>query len=53
MMIMRKIAGWLNNLFVTPEEHYLSGSVDLADFERRQRIVEKSKHASSLYPVWY
>lgn len=38
---MSTIASWLSGMFVSAEEEYLSRSVDLADFERRQRIVER------------
>lgn len=40
-------------MFVRPEELYLSKSLDLADFERRQRRLEDPRDRLLLYKHWY
>jgi hypothetical protein len=51
--MLNNVAKWLSNLFVTQEEHYLSYSVDLADFERRQRLLEQIRHKNLLNNMYY
>ena len=53
MMWMSTIANWLSGLFLSAEDVYLSRSVDLADFERRQRIVERAQTRSLYNHMWY
>lgn len=53
MSWIHTVAGWLSGLFVSAEDQFLSRSVDLADFERRQRIVEQARYRSLYNHMWY
>lgn len=48
-----RIADWLHMWFQSPEEQFLSASLDLADFERRQRLIEQSRDRFIAHNFWY
>lgn len=39
--MISKIKNWLAGLFLNPQDQYLGMATDLADFERRQRVLER------------
>jgi hypothetical protein len=51
MKLLSAIINTWNNWFLSPEECYLSRSVDLADFERRQRLWERDKSKSFMNQI--
>lgn len=53
MTNIKRFRDWCSSLFITPEELYLSRSVDLADFERRQRIVERDRYRNLFTHMYY
>jgi hypothetical protein len=48
-----KIKNFMQNMCETPEQTYLSQSVDLADFERRQRILQMPERHMWLHKYEY
>jgi hypothetical protein len=47
------VKNFFQNLCETPEQAYLSQSVDLADFERRQRMLQMPERDQMLHKHWY